>query len=287
MPSAVLKRTYAKSKVQAWSRDLQYHISDVAKTLSEIDAESAYTEPSIVESLQDWGHGSTSQSLWIRGIYEEFYPSSTSAIAAKIVKTALDTKIPLLYFFCNIPEEDEELMDDEDDTPSKEEAAVIDFLYSLIRQAIELLPREISTKSNLTKPRFARLDGTLDTFDEALNILADLLLLVPSTLLIVIDGIEQLDDTDVDENITDILKFIQDTTLRESSGSEKVVKILYTTAGPCSALDGLDDENLEVVRTNERKALRSPGNARKGRILLDIDFDSDDNASDDDPYEAD
>ena len=255
--------------------------------MSEINAECAYTESSIVESLQDWSRGSTSQSLWIRGIYEESYPSSTSAIAAKIVNTALDVKIPLLCFFCNIPEEDEELMNDEDDTPSKDAAAVIDLLYSLIRQAIELLPRQISTKSNLTKPRFALLDGTLDTFDEALNILADLLLLVPSTLLIIIDGIEQLDDTDVDENITDILELLQGTTVQDVSGSEKVVKVLYTTAGPCGALDGLDDDNLEVVKTNERKALRSPGNARKGRIMLDVDFDSDDNASDDEPYKVD
>ena len=247
--------------------------------MSELDRERVYTEHSVVESLQDWSHGPKSESLWIRGAYEDIYPSSTSAIAAKVINTALELKIPLLCFFCNIPEEDEETMDNEEDIPSREEATVIDLLYSLIRQAIELLPRQISTKSNLTKSRFAHLDGTLETFDEALDILADLLFLILDTFLIIIDGIEQLDDTSVDDTVTEILEQLQETTLRDSSKPKKAVKILYTTAGPCSALEGLDDDHLEVVKANERKALRSPGHLRKGRVMLHPEFDSSDETS--------
>lgn len=64
-----------------------------------------------------------------------------------------------------------------------------------------------------------------------------------------------------------------------------MVKILYTTAGPYDALDGPDDDRLEVEKANERKAQRASGHARKGRIVLNVDVDDDDDARDNDPYE--
>ncbi|KAL9118431.1 MAG: hypothetical protein Q9187_005026 [Circinaria calcarea] len=259
----------------------------MAAATAHLDRECVYTEHSVVESLQDWSHGAKSKSLWILGVYEDIYPSSTSAIAAKVINTALELKIPLLCFFCNIPEEDEETTDNEEDTTSREEATVIDLLYTLIRQAIELLPRQISTESHLTKSRFTRLDGTFETFDEAFDILTDLLYLIPDTFLIIIDGIEQLDDIHVDEKVTDILELLRKVTLQESSKPKKVVKILYTTAGPCDALEGLDDDHLEVVKANPRKALRSPGHQRKGKVILHADFDSRDETSDDDSCDSD
>ena len=243
-----------------WSRNLEDYMSVTLDTLDTLDPDVFSKYPSITESMQDWSQAGTSQSLWIQELFEEPYPSSTSTIAGKVVSVALALKLPVLCFFCDL----ENYQEDKDDDYTGP-AAVIDLVYSLIRQTIDLLPAQVTTKCDLSKSRFAKLDGSLDSFDKALHILRNLLPLAPSKMLVVVDGIEQLDDTDVKSHINDVLEELQENMIQTLKGKKKdkrMLKILYTTAGPCVTLETLNTKYLEIVEAEEGTL----------RAELDLDF---------------
>lgn len=216
----------------------------------------------MLESIQDWSQVGTSQSLWVQGPFEETYPSSTSEITGKVISIALTLKCPVLCYFCDISNYQE---GKEDGDASPAVLAVIDLVYSLIRQTIDLFPAQVTTRHDLGKSRFAKLDGSLDSFDKALHILGQLLSLAPSMMLIFIDGIEQLDDTEVESQDNAVLELLQASMVQRLSRKKKdgrIFKVLYTTAGTCDALEKLDEEYLEIVEA-EGGTLRAE---------LDLDF---------------
>lgn len=253
---------YKKNSLQTWSRNLEDHTSVILDTLETLSADISFIDSSMLESIQDWSQADTSQSLWVQGPFEDTYPSSTSEITGKVISIALTLKCPVLCFFCDISNYDEG--EDDDDT-SPAALAVIDLVYSLIRQTIDLFPAQVTTRYDLGKSRFAKLNGSLDSFDKALDILGQLLLLAPSMMLIFIDGIEQLDDMEVESQVNTILGLLQASmiqTLSRKKRDRRVFKILYTTAGTCDALENLDEEYLEIVEA-EGGTLRAE---------LDLDF---------------
>ena len=219
-------------------------------------------------------------------MFEDTYPSSTSTIAANVVRAAVAIRLPVVCFFCNFPDGD---FEGDDDFGNKIETAVIDCAYSLIRQIISILPSHVETRAKLSQSSFTILDGTLDTWDAVVKILKALIALLPSTCLIVIDGIQQLDDTGAEDQVDEILDLLQEavaeTTQRTANRQEcnKFIKILYTTAGDCGSLDKFDEDSMEVVIASERKARRALGQPRPGRQEVVLDFT--DESSDDEQVE--
>ena len=237
-------------------------------TLNSIEYDSVYADEEIVHAIQEWSNSLNSCELWITGIQDSSYPSSTSPIAANVVLIALQLRIPVLCFFCNVLLDEAEGEYDTTCSASPEEVAAITFVYSLIRQVIELLPKEIQTSKRFTKSRFGELDGSIDTFDEAFSILSELLPFVPIPLFVVVDGIEKLDETEVEDGVLEVLKLLQDRLVQKSSFKRKIIKILCTTAGYCSMLGTLD--YLENVEANPVNAQRAGGLARRQQLFLDL-----------------
>jgi len=228
-----------------------------------LDPDILFINPSVLESIQDWSQANNSQSLWVQGSFEEVYPSSTSNIAGKLASIALTLKVPVLCYFCDLL--NYEANDDDDDDTSPAALAVIDLVYSLIRQMIDVFPTQVTTMYDLSKSRFAKLDGSLDSFDKALHMLEKHLLLAPRTTLICIDGIEQLDGTEVESQVDAVLEVLQENMVQTLAGKKndrRMLKILYTTAGTCDTLDNLNQEYLETVEA-EDGAMRTE---------LDLDF---------------
>lgn len=65
-------------------------------------------------------------------------------------------------------------------------------VYSFIRPVVWLLPEEMDTESNFSHERFDSLDGSIRSLPEALNIVDDLLALMPSLFLCII-GVQLVD----------------------------------------------------------------------------------------------
>ena len=231
------------------------------------------TNPSIIEAIQDWSQATTSQSLWIQGPFEDVYPSTMSEVAGKVVSIALEMKLPVLCFFCDL-----QRYENVENTYYANPAALslIDLVYSLIRQLIDLFPAQVHAMQDVRKSDFEGLTGSLDSYDNAVMVFSKLLYLAPSTMLVFIDGLEQFDNVAVSEDdlqytssethnlILDLLEVLQDYMERTISGTTKdkgLMKILYTSAGPCATLENMDKESLQWVEAEE------------GTVRAEMDFD--------------
>jgi hypothetical protein len=224
-----------------------------------IDLTPFFADHDIVYAIQQWSRASDSRMLWVVGHPERYFPNSASSIAASIINSAGERKIPVVYVFCDWPGEDDE-------------NAIITMLYSLIRQVINSLPSHIDTSINLSRTHFQKLDGTIGTWNEGLSILSELLLHTPSLLLTVIDGIEHLDYLNIGQQyISSMLGLLQNhvsNTRERNIEVMKTSKVLFTTAGNCASLNEVDDQILTIAKASEYHGKHNPGKAGPGRAEL-------------------
>jgi hypothetical protein len=144
-------------------------------------------------------------------------------------------------------------------------------LYALIRQVIATL-KPTEQCSTLSAEKFDALDGTLRTWPQALKILSDVLALAPRLLLIIMDGIERLDFAACGEHyLEDLLRLLQNVSRDSKRDSEnRAVKLLFTTAENCAALNGVMDERTMVTaRCQGRHAKKGLGKMRPGMSKLE------------------
>jgi hypothetical protein len=195
--------------------------------------------------------------LWIMGAQEHRYPSSTSMVAASVVKSAIDINIPLVHIFCDWP-------------GKNEEKVIVNILYSIIRQLVNILPSKVETCSDFSTIRFGNLDGSFQTWDEALSICAELFIEVPSPLLVVVDGIEHVGLGSCKKNIEGLLSVLSAhiSRLSEHDKSPKVFKVLFTTAGNCASLNRLGNKGLKIVKASAKSSKQSPGKFQPGMTEL-------------------
>jgi hypothetical protein len=243
------------------SRDLQDHITIFEDPAALVYPSDIFAEHAIVKALQHWTTSTESERLWIIGAPAK-YPAPTTSIAASVANAASELGVPFACFCYPVMHQDENTTD---------EKGVISLLYTLIRQIIDLIPPSLDDPQ-LNEARFAALDGTLKTWREALSILSDILRIAPPLLLIIVDGIEQLDFAECGEHyLLELLRLLQ--TKSETSandGSGNAIKLLFTTAGNCAALNDVIDEDTSVLVKCQSSHLKaSPGRWRGGKTRLD------------------
>lgn len=264
--------TTTRGQLQEWSAVLEDFTTNTLYFLNLIKLSTAVVDHNTVEVVRDWSQSPTSQAFWVRGHFEEAHPSNASAIAAKVINTVRKMAIPFLAFFFHIDDGTGEDLGTVVASPceSQEASMAVDCVYSLIRQLINQLPRTVELPGKKWKAQFEDLDGSLETFDTALNILEQLLQHAPETLLIIIDGVEQVDDSEAQQAVSEVLLLLQEMTM--DTKDERVVKTLYTTAGPSDVLEALDEGILQCVEAEEGRPKHM-----KGRLqcIDDLELDSD------------
>ncbi len=262
--------------MQEWSAILEDFTTNTLDILNLIELSTAVVDHEIVEVVRDWSQSSTSQALWVQGRFQETHPSNASTIAAKVINTVRKMVIPFLAFFFHVDDGTGEDLRTLVASPceSPEASMAVNCVYSLIRQLINQLPRDAELPGKNWKARFENLDGSLKTFDIALKILEQLLQQAPATLLIIIDGVEQVDDSEAQQPVSEVLLLLQEMTTETKE--EKVVKTLYTTAGPSDVLEALDEDFLQCVEAEEGRLKHM-----KGRLqcIDDLELDSDANTA--------
>lgn len=130
---------------------------------------------------------------------------------------------------------------------------------------ISLLPQQFTSTADLSFERLACLTDQIESWEAGLAVLTGLLEVAPPLLLIFIDGIDHLDHLSIGTRYVEgLLRLLQrHIWINEEQGPKKTFKILFTTAGNCVALNGLEERDLTVVKITETR-LRKQGKAKPG-----------------------
>lgn len=94
-------------------------------------------------------------------------------------------------------------------------------------------------------------------------------MIVPRTLIIVIDGLDRIAKRGFDKVLTRFLMLLETVLVEESMSRVRkhmVLKILFTTAGYCDIFGVIDKESLDIVFALERTPKHL---ARRGRLLTE------------------
>jgi len=137
--------------------------------------------------------------------------------------------VPIISWFCSHPPKERV------PEPRKPETVgLCEMMASLVRQLMTLLPEELPDDApDLSAIRFGRLDGTLRTWEEMLQVFADLLSLAPPDLLVVLDGLDRLDSQYTSSRTEQLVTVICRRVDRLATADAGVMKVLLTTAGHC------------------------------------------------------
>lgn len=157
--------------------------------------------------------------LWLDGPSTEGPDSDNPLmlLAGKIINATDENHLNIISYFCEIPRY-------ADRAVSREIQALVALLYALIRQLIELLPPRFSSIVDFSEERFLGLEGTLESWEEALHVFRDLLELVPgSVLFCVIDGLHVLDYKTIEKPLALLLGQLRHTNNK--------LRVLFTTSG--------------------------------------------------------
>ena len=244
-------RTYLKDHIEKYSLTLEEFIHSRLDSFEVYQSSQIFAEHQIVHVIKEWSTSIASQILWIHSPSDRHYPSNASQLAAALINSADEAAIPAVHLFL--------------DWPSNERCSIFNALYSLIRQMISLLPQQFTTAIDLSCERFERLTDQIESWEAGLEVLKGLLELAPPLLLIFIDGIDHLDYLSIGARYVEgLLRLLQQHVWADGEQEpKKTAKILFTTAGNCASLNGLDKRDLMVVKVAETR-LRQRGKAKPG-----------------------
>ena len=206
------------------SRSLEDFFSRRRVRLDVETADPVMVSPEVLARLSEWSAASElSQVLWLEGpfIGTEDFENPVTMMAAKFIKLADQFRIPVISYFC-------QLCRQQNTRPSRalEEEALTALFYALLRQMFEVLPPRFKTNVDFQESRFLRLDGTMDTWKDAMSVFCDLLALMPNGILCVLDGLQWLDDMSTNERLEELIQVLR--------GSK--LKLLLTTTGRSASL---------------------------------------------------
>jgi hypothetical protein len=205
--------------------------------------------------LQSWTLTKGSQILWINGIDGEKQRESFTNQVKIVVTNARDFDVNTMYFSCD-PYSEEYNSAGSDASIHKK--CLLDLVYVLIWQLVQILPDYLQTRADFSTARFSAFDEEYRSLNAAVNLLQDLLELAPPVAIVVLHGIELLSHPSVKQDVKYILQLLilyakepdvgadvgavrGGTSVRNSNlrNKENELKMLLTTVTPCQALTEL------------------------------------------------
>lgn len=271
-PSAQCSSASPSQDIRAAGLTTRSQVSDAAKGLdsyldfaqidSEFPDENIFVEGEAARRLQTWTAQTSSSFLGIFGPSMPSYKDPARLLTSNYIRAAKTAGIPYVSYFCNIAHEP---------PPAgrlRETVGLVQLLYALLKQLVIYLPKELPPDSGLSRERFEALEGTLDTWPEALTLFDDLLALArPPYLLFAIHGLETLEHSATSWRLSALVDLLRRFVGNETGNGPKV-KVLFTTSGLSQVLSEklVEDEICDISYGN---ATRRPGKAGKGRKRMD------------------
>lgn len=232
-------------------------------------AEDVRVTPLISARLHDWLAKRSSEWLWLCRYGYSHQLSEVSIAAFYILLLCQRLRLPVLAYRLRI--DDMGLLDSVTTGAIPLRSVALDrftsMLYSLIRQLVWLLPGEFQAHGqNFSEDRFLDLDGSTSSLPDALNLVEDLLALMPEPLICIIDGFQLIDnDSSPDGTSVYIECFLQ--ILREA-GALKRTKILICSDGYCRTLQA--EENIAATEQLHGTFEGEPGSNAPDYIDLSL-----------------
>lgn len=219
---------YARKEIEDLSQSLLAYVNNGVSQMLEMGVQNHMQSlPSdVLDKVQEWLQKKTSSFLWVEGPPA---PSDLSPTALRVWAVTSSAQIPYICFFSQ-----EDVF--ESNEADYEKAGVICLLYTLINQLIRYLPSVIPSSQILNDDYFSRLDGSWESTTFALDTIRHFLAHSPSSLVIVLHGLEDIEGKETRSLLRDFIGVI-----REQS-SQTVIKVLFTTNGMSHVLG----ENTEL-----------------------------------------
>ncbi|KAF2136426.1 uncharacterized protein K452DRAFT_362533 [Aplosporella prunicola CBS 121167] len=242
---------YTKQEVMLHAASLADYFDDtkVSPFFPSDEAPAFLADPNIVYRLRSHTVSSTSVILHICGVPELAEETQSARIASRYATATRKVGIAVVSYFCTLSR---------DEVPTGRTAETIELvslMYALIRQLVELLPEKEAGERRFGDgfgvERFARLDGTLLTWNDALQLLEDLLEVNDEPLLyFVISDLNVLDDVSrhsTTNALRDLILLLQKQAQMERM-DRRTIKLLFMTAGESAALNEVFD-SADAIRT--------------------------------------
>lgn len=211
----------------------------------------------VATEIYNWMRTNPSLPLVVEGSRSLGLPGRLTLISACCGSIAREHDIPAISHFCAAS------------SHQSKEAGLLGLVYSLIRQLIDLSPPMLDFDSNcdLSTERFHRLNGTMSSWTDAVGILNTLLRYKPPVLFCVIDALDLLEDASTQHHIRTLVDMLVSHTIRsstapadaeqgststeESLSKDGILKVLFTTAGQCRAIQSNFSQGLGQIITTD------------------------------------
>lgn len=215
----------------------------------------------LILAIQNWLKEDKSTTLWVEGPADVPYPSSVSSTGLYVSDLLAAAEIPCITFFPRSWYSGSPSSSDHASVP--QQRGLLNLLYSLIRQLINVLPLVFETSVAFDKKRLDELDGTVNSIEASMELVRDLLPFVPYPLILVIDGLQQMESVrpETRKTLEELVLLLQ------SQKDDGVVKLLFITDGQSQVLGRRIDfrDQLDVSRSMEEA---QPGTSLRGASLL-------------------
>ncbi|KAF4554512.1 Hypothetical protein D9617_4g002670 [Elsinoe fawcettii] len=236
---------------------VEYRKSDILSAFAsvrylyrETEASQLHQDPSQIQAgletsakLLDWYGFPDSSILWLNGPFQQPQPSHVAMIASAMNDVVNQAHLASIFHYC------QRAVGTEGDATA--EAILAKTVYSLIEQAVSLLPDTFESAIDLGQNRLVALDGTIGSMDLALDLLADLLQLGPGVLFVILAGVDCMDtDRELRPHLTRLVDILSRPVVQEESGQAIILKTLLTTDGYIDTLDNIDpNDRLDLQGT--------------------------------------
>jgi hypothetical protein len=212
-----------------------------------------FANSSIAGRIKSWVMTTESQILYTAGADAFGEDRQTSNVAGYYAHAAREAGIPVCSYSCSL-----EGVDPPADR-TRETMELVSLVYSLIRQLVELLPSAAPINTAWYDAQWKELDGTLDTFPQALQILEALLHSTGHAIIvIIIDGIDLLDDRRYRSSERWLKCLVELLSCQSSTQPGLVLKIWFVSGGSSAVLfEALSVDQIAISSPSRRKAGRA------------------------------
>ncbi|KAF6819055.1 phytanoyl- dioxygenase family protein [Colletotrichum plurivorum] len=238
----VLRRV---TEIDSQTRQLERYFerSDVAPIPD--PAQAVVADAAFVARLNSFTTDDESQVLYVHARYRPEGHRRLRESVAAYASLARRAGVHVVSHFCDLP------LDEPPEHRTREAIGLTGLLYSLIRQVVGFLPVGLDSGDDVPLPGDVLiLDGTLRTWDNALSLFSRLAgsLNLP-LLLFVVDGLNLFEDDSehsTDEELEGLVNLLMDLVER-GDAQGRVVKVLFSTTGPCDALSRKVDDSDQLL----------------------------------------
>ncbi|KAF2143196.1 uncharacterized protein K452DRAFT_286025 [Aplosporella prunicola CBS 121167] len=237
LPSTQISTNWSKENVTLNSTNLEDYFHRDRIRLPSDPFDSMMVQQEALARLTEWTKDPKQSILSLSGpaMEADDFENPMTMLAAKFAEFADRSGVKIISYFCELRRGEKTRSGN-----TRESQALISLAYSLVRQTVELLPSVFQSDADFSEEKFQQLDGTEKSWTTTLEILHNLLPLLPDKVFFMIDGFQWLDDRSTAKLMKDLLMV-----LRKSN-----MKVLFTTSGDSRCLLG-NLSRSEMVLVNE------------------------------------